>query len=155
MYIWPEPNMETERWRYVNVKECRAALRRPVPSEFDPRGPLKKGFKESLDALREEIYSSLQSIVEMDQNGRKIVDKMTLKATTMWLEFGVQRCRILIINGGSNTRVPEEMIEKAKANDLTLTVVPTLKRWGNSKGLELNIEETIGDCDGETISLPA
>lgn len=34
-YTWPMPEMEAERWRYVNVKECRNALvRNPELSQL-------------------------------------------------------------------------------------------------------------------------
>ena len=38
----------------MTIKECREALRRPVPSDLDPRSRLREGFKQSLEdfALR-------------------------------------------------------------------------------------------------------
>lgn len=145
--------METERWRYVNVKECRAALRQPVPSEWDPRAKLKKGFKTSMDALREEFTSTLGKMANLEKSNVQAMDKIVKRAANMWLEFGMQRCRILVALEGSNLKSAEDKIQRAQEDTLELVVVPELKRFGNSKGEELHTEATVGGCDGETVEV--
>jgi hypothetical protein len=152
-YTWPKPEMETERWRYVTIKECRAALRQALPSEWDPRAKLKKGFKTSIDALRKEFTSTLSEVANLDKSSVQAMEKMTMKAANMWLEFGMQRCRILVVLQGSNLKSAEERIQRAQEKTLELAVVPELKRFGNSKGQNLHIEETVGGCDGETVEV--
>jgi hypothetical protein len=150
LYIWPKPEMETERWRYVTVKECRAALRQPVPSEWDPRAKLKKGFKTSIDALRKELVSSISEVADFDKENVQAMEKMTIKAVNIWLEFGMQRCRILVRQCRSSRKV-DSKADKALKDLMDLVVVPQLKRYGKSDGQDLDTEETIKGCDGETI----
>jgi len=154
LYNWPKPEMKTERWRYVNVKECRTALMKPIPSEFDPLARSKKGFKISIDALKEKFKSMLGDLVNLDRSSIQAMEKLTIKAATMWLEFGMQRCRILVVLQGSNLKSTEEKkIQRARDGTLEMVVVPELKRIGNSKGQELNFEETIQGCEGETVEV--
>jgi hypothetical protein len=151
-YIWPKPSIDAERWRYVNIKECRAALEKPA-SEWDPRARLKKGFKTSLDALKKELTSTIEEVSNLDMNSSQMVDRIAIKAAKMWLEFGMQRCRILVVVQGSNLRSAEERIQRAQEDHLELVVIPELKRFGNSKGHDLHMEETVGECDGEITTL--
>jgi len=76
---------------------------------------------------------------------------MTKKAASIWLEFAMQRCRILIVIPGSKLESANEKVQKAQQGTLKLAVVPGLKRFGNSKGLDLSIEEKVGGFKGETI----
>jgi hypothetical protein len=152
-YTWPKPEIETERWRYVTIKECRAALRQPVPSEWDPRAKLKKGFKTSIDALRKELTLTISESVNLDTSSVQAIERMTLKAASMWLEFGMQRCRILVLVQGSNLKSLEEKIKRAQEHTLKLVLVPELKKFGNSNGHDLDVEETGGDWDGKLVEL--
>jgi hypothetical protein len=149
-YIWPEPSIDAERWRYATIKECRAALEKPA-SEWDPRARLKKGFKTSIDALKKELTSALGEVSNLDKSRVQTADSIVMKAAKMWLEFGMQRCRILVVVQGSNLKSTEEKIQRAKGAALELVVVPQLKRFGNSKGQDVHIEETWGDCNGEIV----
>jgi hypothetical protein len=152
-YTWPKPEMETERWRYVTIKECRAALRQPLPSEWDPRAKLTKGFKTSIDALRKELTSTVGEVANLDKYSVMAMERMTIKAANVWHEFGMERGRILVVVRGSNLKSAEERIQRAQEDTLEPVVVPVLKRFGNSKGQDLNIEEIIGGCDGETVEV--
>ncbi|KAH0556985.1 hypothetical protein GP486_005224 [Trichoglossum hirsutum] len=152
-YTWPKPETETERWRYVTIKECRAALRQPVPSEWDPRAKLKKGFKTSIDALKKQLTSVLSGIANLDENDVQVVEKLTIKAANIWLGFGMQRCRILVVLKGSNLKSANERIRRAREGTLRLVVAPELRRFGDSKGLDLHVEEIVGGCDGETVEV--
>jgi hypothetical protein len=145
--------METERWRYVTIKECRAALRQPVPSEWDPRAKLKRGFKTCIDALKKEFTSTLDEVANLDESSVQAMERITMKAANMWLEFGMQRYRILVVLQRSNLKSVEERIQRAQEDTLELVVVPELKRFGNAEGQNLHIEETASGCDGETVEV--
>jgi hypothetical protein len=151
-YIWPEPSIDAERWRYATTKECRAALEKAA-SELDPRARVRKGFKSSLDALKQELTSTLGEVSNLDKSSVQAAEGIVKKAAKMWLEFGMQRCRILVIVQGSNLKSAEEMIQRAREATLKLVVVPKLKRFGNSKGQDVHIEETVGGCDGEMVEV--
>lgn len=151
-YIWPKPGMETERWRYVTVKEARAALKQPT-SEWDPRAKPKKGFKISIEALRSDFAAMLGDVVTLDKRNIQAIEKLTIKAANMWLEFGMQRCRLLVVFQGSNLNSAEAKIQAAEEDSLELVVVPELKRFGNSKGQELNRSEIVAGCEGEIVEV--
>lgn len=153
LYSWPKPQMETERWRYVTIKECRASLRKPVPSQYDIRVKLKEGFKVSLDALRDELTSMLREVAELDDASALILRKVTIKAATMWLEFGVQRCRLLLILPGSDVELMGEGGLGRQGDVLDLVDLPLLKRFGNSKGLDLNVKEVVQGCDSRIVQV--
>jgi hypothetical protein len=148
-YTWPDPSVDTERWRYVTVKECREALTQALPSEWDPRARLKKGFKKSTDALKEELKSVLGSIAGLGRSDEQLVDKIAGKSARMWLEFGVQRCRVLVVMNGSNLAFAEDKVQRAKEGTWRLIVVPALKRIGNAKGLDLDTDHATSICEGE------
>jgi len=151
-YIWPEPSIDAERWRYASIKECRAALEKPA-SEWDPRAKLKKGFKSSLDALKKELTSTLGEFSNLDKSSVQAVESIIKKAAKMWLEFGMQRCRILVVVQGSNLKSAEERIQRARGDTLKIVVLPELKRFGNWKGQDVHIEDTVEDCHGEIVKV--
>lgn len=141
--------METERWRYATVAECRASVRKPLPSQWDPRVGLKKGFMSSMDDLKGEIAAILGELINLDKEVMQILEKMTKRAANMWLEITVQRCRILIEVSDSRLESAEERVEKALKGTLELTAVPSLRRYGTSAGLDLHLESTVGGLNGE------
>ncbi len=145
--------METERWRYVTIKECRAALRKPVPSEWDPRAKLKREFKTSIDALRKEMASTIGELVALDKGDIQTLEKVTIKAVNVWLELEMQRCRIFLEVPASKLKSAEEKVQKVHEGSLELVMVPALKRFGNSKGLDLNVVEIVGGCVGQTVKV--
>src|SRR5207244_3752705 len=110
--------------------------------------------KTSIDALEKELTSALGEVSNLDKSRVQTADSIVMKAAKMWLEFGMQRCRILVVVQGSNLKSTEEKIQRAKGAALELVVVPQLKRFGNSKGQDVHIEETWGDCNGEIVRVP-
>jgi len=144
--------MESERWRYVTVKECRTALREPA-SQWDPRANLKRDFKTSLDALRKECSLMIEKVSTLDRNSTQAMEKLTMKAANIWLEFGMQRCRILVELQGSNLKSAQEKMQRAQVSNLVMVVRPEVRRIGNSKGLDLTVEEVVGGCEGENVEV--
>ena len=114
---------------------------------------MKKGFKTSLTALTQELKSALEEVSNLDESSVQAAGSIIKKAAKMWLEFGMQRCRILVIVQGSNLKSAEERIQRAQEATLKLVGVPKLKRFGNSKGQDVHIEETVGGCDGEMVKV--
>ena len=153
VFVWPKPRMETERWRYVTIRECRAALRQPVPSQWDPRAKLKKGFQTTIEDLKKEMTSTLGELVTLDEDSIQSLEKMAMRAARTWLEFALQYCRIVVVVQGSNLSTTEEKVQKAQQDGLELVMVPELKRFGTSKGENLNTMETIGERNGETVKV--
>ena len=135
------------------MKECRNALRQAVDSEWDPRAKLKIGFQETLKDIREEFTSTVGEMVVLADVNVRAMDKIAKKAANVWLEFGMQRCRIVMVFGASSLKPAQDRIKKAREGKMELVVIPELKRYGNSKGLELHTEATVSGCGGEKISV--
>jgi hypothetical protein len=135
------------------VKECLAALRQPMPSESGPRAKLRSGFETSIDALRKELTSMLGEVADLDNDGVQDIDNLATKAADMWLEIGIQPFRVLVVLKGSNLKSAKERIQRAREGTLGLVVAPELRRFGDSKGLAIDIEETVGGCDGKTVEV--
>ena len=152
-YVWPKPGMVTERWRYVTIRECRAALKKPVPSEWDPRAKLKKESKTSNDTLKKEMVSAIGELAALDKGDIQALEKMAIKAVNIWLELEMQRCRIFVEVPGLKLKSAEERVKRVHEGSLELVMVPALKRFGNSKGLDLNVIETVGRCVGQTVKV--
>lgn len=127
-------------------------MEKPV-SEWDPRARLRRGFKDSLNALKQELTSTLGEVSTLDKSSAQAVESIIRKAAKMWLEFGMQRCRIFVTVQGSNLKSAGERIQRAREATLELVVVPELKRFGNSKGQDVHIEEIVGDCNGEIVEV--
>lgn len=152
-YVWPKPQMETERWRYITIRECKAALRQKLPSQFDPRAKLKKDFQTSIERLRKGTVAALEDLVVLDKGNLQLLDKMTMKAARTWLDFELQRCRVVVLVQGSNKRDVAAKEQRTRADGLALVMVPKLMRFGNSKGEGLDTKETIAGREGEVVRI--
>jgi hypothetical protein len=89
----------------------------------------------------------------LEESNIQVMEKLIRKAANTWLEFGMQRCRIVVAMEGSNLKLMEEKVQRVKDGALRLVVVPELKRIGNSKGQDLNVEETIRGYEGEIVEV--
>jgi hypothetical protein len=99
------------------------------------------------------LTSTLGEVSTLDKSSAQAAESIIRKAAKMWLEFGMQRCRIFVTVQGSNLKSAGERIQRAQEATLELVVVPELKRFGNSKGQDVHIEETVGDCNGEIVEV--
>lgn len=122
-------------------------------SEWDPRARLKKGFKTSIDAIIRELKLTLGEISDLDDGSVQAVERIVKKAAKMWLDFGMQRCRVLVVVEGSNLASTEEKIQRAQEDVLKLVVVPELKRLGNPTGQDFTMKEVVGDCHGQVVEV--
>lgn len=152
LYVWPVPSLQAERWRYLTIKECREALSQKV-SEVDPRARLKRSFKSSWDAVTSELKAALSQVVDLAACEPDVIENLGRKASVVWLDFQMHRCRLVFQLQGSGHQSLEEKASMALQGPLTLTVQPLLRRHGNVKGVELDLSKVIGGCEGETMPL--
>ncbi|KUJ14622.1 uncharacterized protein LY89DRAFT_783722 [Mollisia scopiformis] len=152
VYTWPTPEVDTERWRFVTVKECRSFLRKPA-SPLDPRAQLKRSFADKRDTIRNALREMLSEVVEVDKSHVQKLEKLAQKATNVWLEFSMQPFRLIIEVQGAKVESIESRIVQARMSSFDLVLVPRLKSFGNSKGQDLKAEATIGSYDGEIVRI--
>lgn len=95
--------------------------------------------------------STIGEMVNLDKGSIQSMDKIAKKAANVWLEFGMQRCRIVMVFDVSSLKPAGERIRKARDGAMELVIIPELKRYGNSKGLELHTEATVSGCSGEKV----
>jgi hypothetical protein len=151
-YIWPKPSMKTERWRYITIRECRAALQKPTPSPYDPLAKPRKDFQASIKTIKEELMTAVGGLVTLNQTNIQDLEKMAMRAARTWLEFGLQRYRVMVQMQGDNIRSVRKKVERLD-DGLALVVAPKLERFGNAKGEDLDEKERIGELEGETVTL--
>ena len=138
----------------MTIKECREALTKPVPSQYDPRARLKKGFKNSLDALVAKIKAVLGDMVDLGAESTQLIDRLSKKAATTWLDFEMHRCRIVVRLNGLTTMSTSEKVAQFQKSSLALTVIPMVGRFGNVKGVDLGSFTILDGCAGDTLKIP-
>jgi hypothetical protein len=149
-YTWPRPALETERWRWEAVKQCQTALKEPA-SHLDPRAQIKKGFKESRDNLIKTLRAAVSEVARADQGVMSDIEKLVKKAINVWLDFEIQRCRLMMTMPTEKIDSEEGKVELARQKRLELTSLPGLVRFGDDSGQDLTIRQTVGSCDPDTV----
>ena len=98
------------------------------------------------------MKSAFQEMVEFGPADGQLVERLVQRMSNMWLEFQMHRCRIVISMKESK---PEPAVKKAQVLQgvLELVVVPSVGRYGNVKGVELDKFTVIGGCAGDIIRL--
>lgn len=96
------------------------------------------------------MSKAIEKVSDVDNSTDQALEVVTRKAAKMWLEFGTQRCRILVVMSPSNLSPPSDKIRKVRESFLELVVVPELRRLGNSKGQDLDRQERVAGCEGLT-----
>jgi hypothetical protein len=152
LYVWPKPSMKTERWRYITIRECRAALQKPIPSPYDPLAKLRKDFQASIRTIKHELASAVGDLVALNQTNIQDLEKMTMRTARTWLEFGLQRYRVMVQMQGDKIELVGKSVERLH-NRPALVLAPRLERFGNAKGEDLDIKEIIGELEGEIVTL--
>jgi hypothetical protein len=103
------------------------------------------GYKEAKDALKFALADLIEDVAETDEAVDVEIEKLVKKAHTLWLEFGVQKCRLMLRMPGVRLQ-PEQKLRAAQGKGLVLTSAPELVRFGNSKGLDLEVRELVAGC---------
>lgn len=97
------------------------------------------------------MSEAIGKVSDVDNNTVRALEDVAKKAAKIWLEFGAQRCRILVVIPLSNLKLPpSDKIRKVREGFLELVVVPELRRLGNSKGQGLDKDEIVAGCEGIT-----
>lgn len=137
----------------MTIKECREALIKPVPSQWDPRARLKTGFKNNLDGLVDVLKQELGDIVDLAVSDMQLIERLAKKAATTWLEFQMHRCRIVINLTGSQAKLTSEKIDLLHMGALTLTTSPWVGRYGNVNGVDLESFTMISNGAEDKVTL--
>jgi hypothetical protein len=145
-YIWPEPTVNSERWRYNAIIASKEAVEANM-SPIDPRVNVRKGFRASLKTIREELAKQLGKYSDLTEETRELIKDVPLTAARLWLAMGTQRCRLLVVMPGSTLTTAKERAHRAKDDELKLNLRPQLWRCGNVKGQ--NLEEKTLFSEGD------
>lgn len=151
--MWPTPGIKAERWRYFTVYGCREALK-TQPSDYDPRIHLKNDFNKNLVDTTKKIDSFLKSISTPSSETIRAIRLLLKGISNMWLEFGMNRCRIMIfLKDVAEPRSIKDQMAEAQKGSLQLVIVPGIRRYGNEKGDDLGNMTIIEGCAGSTITV--
>jgi hypothetical protein len=135
------------------IKECREILSKPVPSHIDQRVEVKRGFKINQDKLVEALEDELDRIVQLTEREEALLDTLAKKAAVTWLDFVMHRCRIVIRLKGAGTKTSAAKVDAIQKGSTALTVLPTVGRYGNVKGVELDRFTVIKGYEGDTLDV--
>ncbi|KIW07495.1 uncharacterized protein PV09_01460 [Verruconis gallopava] len=149
-FTWPKPSYKAEKFRYEAIKQCHTALREPA-SHLDPRARVKIGFKESKDGLYKAIKTLMNDVTKLDEAMIADIEKLVKKAINMWLEFEVQRCRLMVILPVAKISSEREMIQLAVQKQLELNSQPGLIRFGDDEGEDLDVDQPVENCTEEKV----
>ena len=148
-YAWPVPSTDAEQWRYITMQSCQDALR-IATSEYDPRTKLRSGLRETLLLAKSKLIEIFEMVTTLNQTQRQALYHFAERAARMWILFGVQRCRLLLImhnlSVSSNSRRPSEIQELS----IEFVLRPEIRRIGDTDGDILDKEHVVKGCEGES-----
>jgi hypothetical protein len=136
--------------RYDAIKECQTALREAA-ADISPRAKIKKGFKESREGLLKALKTAVNDVAIVDQTVFADVEKLVKKSIAVWIEFQLQRCRLMVSMPIAKVGSEQEKVSLAKERTLELTSLPGLLRYGDDGGQDLHIKQTVSGCAEEPI----
>lgn len=149
-FTWPKPTFEAEKFRYEAIKQCQTALKEPA-SHLDPRAKIKKGFIQSREGLIKALRAAISAVARADQAVLTDIDKLVKKAIGLWLEFELQRCRLMVTMPAEKVGCDEEKMKLAMERKLELSSLPALIRFGDDEGQDLDVRQTVGSCLEEVV----
>lgn len=153
-YAWPPASVKAERWRYMTLSGCHEALLVVVPSTQDPRAAIKFGFRQSQQETLRSMMSELEQVLDLSQEDEKSLQQVIRAAAIKWLDFGMHRCRFEIRLAGDLVISAEEKLAAFQKRSLSLTETPTIGRYGDSDGLNLEVFSVIRGCSGKALTIP-
>ncbi|KIW07010.1 uncharacterized protein PV09_01905 [Verruconis gallopava] len=132
---WPEASKKSEEWRYSKMEMCMEAVHKTAGDPI-----LKRAFIQSIQRIEDEILQELNRVVEPSKSQQMSVKDIAHQAARLWLDIGVQRCRILIT-------VPLESRAASRMHDVgrprELVVHPGVQRFGNGQGEHLDTHDAV------------
>ena len=137
----------------MTVKECYEILTKPVPSHIDKRVEVKRGFKINQEKLIRALEDELDRVVQLKEHQEELLETLAKKAAVVWLDFVMHRCRIVIRLKGAGTKSSDEKVAAIQKGSTALTVLPTVGRYGNVKGVELDRFTAIKGYEGDTLDI--
>ena len=123
------------------------------PSSWDKRARLRSEFTNCSKALVESLEATIRQVVDLGPENIEHLKKLFQKATNIWLEFEMHRCRIVVRLNGNATDSIDQIVSMIQKGSSALTVLPEVGRYGNVKGEELDSFTIINGCAGETLSI--
>lgn len=136
----------------MTIRECKALLRPPVPSELDPRLRVRKGYAYGQREFHLAARAHLDNLVDLSDVEIDMLRKLGKSAATVWLDFAMYRCRILIsLKGPADLISMEAKVARAQSDYLELTLTPALGRYGDAVGAGLDGYTVINGREGSSI----
>ncbi|KAH7073281.1 hypothetical protein FB567DRAFT_611511 [Paraphoma chrysanthemicola] len=151
-YKWPNPTFASERWRLEVMRKCQEALEQPI-SEYDSREKLVNGYKESLSRVQKDITQNLELVSSLDEVSSRSIDRLIEKASKMWVAFGAQRCRLMVVMTGLKSTIETSRHETSSERSVELILSPGLSRIGDAEGELFEGETIITGCAGESVKI--
>lgn len=130
------------------MRQCQEVLRIST-SEYDPRTRLRKGFQSSMKIIREKLGEQLEMVSKIDERTEKATEEIREEAAKMWVAFGTQRCRLLVVIQDLKTTEEVKSGPGKQGNSVELITQPELRRVGDAEGQALDKEQTVTGCEGE------
>jgi hypothetical protein len=134
------------------VRQCQEILKQSPSRLSDDQARLKESYEKHLEQTKQKLSRALAEFSETGLGEMDELDSLVSAAAQMWLDFGTQRCRIYISMPGSNLRTQAERAEYARKGALMLTLAPMVERYGDSKGQDFSVVETLSDEDAENVA---
>ena len=108
----------------------------------------------SLSLIKKELQKVIEKVTDVDDRILQKLDGIATAATDMWINMGMQRCRLMVVMPNVNLELsPVDRIREARDGSLKLMKRPELRRFGNSKGENLDTVATVTDCQFVTESI--
>jgi hypothetical protein len=126
------------------MKYCQEALYEPS-SKLSKETAIKDDFRASFQNVVDLLVGLLGQVSEVDEETVAIIRDLVKKATAAWIKMGTQWCRVVVVLPQSSMKLHIERLKMAQQDGLELVSVAALKRFGNSRGQEMEKCDTITD----------
>lgn len=93
-------------------------------------------------------------IVELDVESTKSMEYLVRRASAVWIDLAMQRCRIVVQLTGFVSKSVSEKVSQAVNSLLSLTILPKVGRYGTVNGTDLETFKVIHGCAGEALQIP-
>jgi hypothetical protein len=117
---------------------------------WEPSYNVKSDYESSMKEATEGIAQELERVAPVDGSDKQRVVDLVRKAAMLWLEVGLQRCRVFLLMsdlGEEPSRSGQASLDRDGVQKLV--VVPELRRMGNVHGERLERDELVSGCKGK------